>query len=49
MNCIDLKMDNNEYINDEFKNINNIIIPCKIKNIDNNNYCNLNNLKELIK
>lgn len=49
MNCIDLKIVNNYNITDKFDNINNIIIPCKIKNIDNYNYCNLNSLEGLIK
>lgn len=48
MNCIDLRIENNLNITSKFNNINNIIIPCKIKNIDNHNYCNLNSLEELI-
>jgi len=47
MNCIDLKIENNDNIIDTFNNTNNIIIPCKIKNGNINKYCNLKNISKI--
>lgn len=48
MNCIDLKLkNNNNNVKHTFNNINDIIIPCQIKNDNINDYCNLKDIKEL--
>lgn len=41
MNCIDLRLENDD-VTDNFDNNNNIIIPCKIKDDNIKKYCNYN-------